>query len=51
VLEVARLWWQPNVKPTRTRRRALERALDRLATQIGAADWELAPRAERPLLR
>jgi uncharacterized protein YcaQ len=36
VLEVRRLWWERGVRPTRARRRALVRALELLAEQVGA---------------
>ncbi len=41
VLDVQKLWWEPGIKPTRARRAALERAVDRLAEQIGASRWNL----------
>jgi hypothetical protein len=34
-------WWEPGVKATRTRMRALDEAIDRLALQVGATSWEL----------
>ncbi len=40
-LEVRGLWWEPGVKPTATRRKALESAVARFAEQIGAASWTL----------
>ncbi len=41
VLDVQKLWWETGIKPTRARRTALERAVDRLAEQIGASRWSL----------
>lgn len=37
LLEIRGLWWEPSVKATRARKRALESALERLAGFIGAA--------------
>ena len=34
-------WWELGVKATRTRMRALDEAIDRLALQVGASSWEL----------
>jgi uncharacterized protein YcaQ len=34
-------WWEPGVKATRARMRALDEAIDRLALQVGASSWEL----------
>jgi uncharacterized protein YcaQ len=38
VLEVKGVWWEPNVRPTPTRRRAVRAAVDRLARFVGADD-------------
>ena len=38
-LEVKGLWWEPGEKSGPKRRRALERAVERFAEQIGARDW------------
>jgi len=38
LLEIKGLWWEPGVKPTRTRLKALETALERLAAFVGAED-------------
>ncbi len=40
-------WWEPGIDPTPARRRRLESALDRFATQLGAESWTL----ERPRKR
>jgi hypothetical protein len=45
-LEVRRIWWEPGVRPTRSRRRALEVGLERLAAQLGVARVAL-PRIRR----
>ena len=37
VLVVNRIWWEPDVQPTRARLRALDTALDLLARQLGAS--------------
>jgi hypothetical protein len=42
VLVVRRVWWERGVKATPARRRALERALEKLAARIGAASVEQA---------
>ncbi|MCZ6464551.1 MAG: winged helix DNA-binding domain-containing protein [Proteobacteria bacterium] len=42
-LEIRGLWWEPGVRITRARRRALDDAIDRLATQIGAERWRISP--------
>lgn len=41
-LVVQGLWWEPGVRPTRARRRALDEALGRLAGFVGATgvEWE-----------
>jgi uncharacterized protein YcaQ len=39
VLEIRRVHWEPGPAPSGARRRRLERALDRLAAQVGAARW------------
>lgn len=39
VLEVRKLRWEPGCTPSASRRRRLERGLDRLAGQIGADRW------------
>jgi uncharacterized protein YcaQ len=39
-LVVDGVWWEPGVRPTRARKRALERALEKLATRIGATSVE-----------
>ncbi len=36
VLEVRGLWWEPGVKPTKTRQRRLQDALERMAAFLGA---------------
>lgn len=41
-LIVNRVWWEPRIRPTRARQRALTDALDRLATFIGAERWSVA---------
>lgn len=41
LLEVKGLWWEPGVKATRARKKALEAALERLAGFIGAETCEL----------
>ncbi len=41
VLLVRRVWWEPGVRSTRARRRALETALDRFRGQLGAERVEL----------
>lgn len=43
VLEIAKIWWEPGVHPTRKRVRDLESALDLLATQVGAQGFEISP--------
>jgi hypothetical protein len=43
-LVVERLFWEPGVRVTRARRRALEEALDGLARRIGASKVELPSR-------
>jgi uncharacterized protein YcaQ len=40
LLAVRGPWWEPGVKPTRARLRAFDRAIDRLARQVGASTWE-----------
>jgi len=40
VLEVKGLWWEPGIKATRSRKRGLADALDRLAAFVGAEDVE-----------
>jgi uncharacterized protein YcaQ len=39
LLAVRGPWWEPGVRPTRARLRALDDAIDRFARQIGASDW------------
>jgi len=39
VLEIRRVRWEPGLRPSVARRRRLERALDRLAGQVGANRW------------
>jgi hypothetical protein len=51
VLEVRKLWWEPGIRVTRTRERSLARALDRLASRIGARDWTLPAPPRRPQRR
>ncbi len=41
VLEIKRVFWEPGVKVTRVRRRALGEAVGRLAQTIGAACIEV----------
>jgi uncharacterized protein YcaQ len=36
-LEIKGLWWEPKIKPTRARRSALDAAVERLASFVGAA--------------
>ena len=48
-LQVRGLWWEPGVRPTRTRMSALRSALGRLARFTGAEGISL-PRAHRHLL-
>jgi uncharacterized protein YcaQ len=38
-LEIKQVWWEPGVKATAPRRRALEEAVNLLACQIGAETW------------
>lgn len=40
LLEVKGLWWEPGVKPNKTRTRRLDEALARLAAFVGAAEIE-----------
>jgi hypothetical protein len=42
VLHIRRVWWEPSVKPTRARRRALREALDRYGAFTGAERVRLA---------
>jgi uncharacterized protein len=44
-LVVDRVWWEPKVRATKARRRALEQALEKLARRIGAASVELSARS------
>jgi uncharacterized protein YcaQ len=46
-LVVEGLWWEPGVKPTRARLRALDVALEELAERIGATSIEMTRRAKR----
>lgn len=46
LLEIKGLWWEPGIKATKARRKALEAAVERLATFIGADDIVL-PRDNR----
>ena len=39
VLEIRRTHWESGLRPSAARRRRLERALDRLADQLGAERW------------
>ena len=39
VLEIRRVRWEPGVRPSAARRQRLERAIERLAVQIGADRW------------
>ncbi len=41
LLEIKGLWWEPGVKATRARKKALEDALERLAKFIGATELRL----------
>lgn len=43
-LVVASVWWEPGIRPTRDRRRALTSACESLAQRIGAARLELPRR-------
>ncbi len=49
-LEVRGLWWEPGVRPTRSRLSALGAALDRLASFVGAGRIVM-PRAHRYVIR
>jgi uncharacterized protein YcaQ len=40
-LEIRGLWWEPGVKATATRRRALERAVGLFSEQLGATSYQL----------
>jgi uncharacterized protein YcaQ len=40
-LVVQGLWWEPGVRPTRARRRALDEALGRLAGFVGATQVDV----------
>lgn len=40
-LIIQNVWWEPNVKPTKQRRAALEEAVNRLAAFIGADWWRI----------
>ena len=40
-LEIKGLWWEPSVRPTRARLRALDDAVARFATQLGAETYSL----------
>lgn len=41
LLEVKRVWWEPGVTPTRTRKAALEDAVARYGTFAGATAWTI----------
>jgi uncharacterized protein YcaQ len=41
-LVVDRVWWEPKARPTAARKRALTRALEKLASRIGAKDVEIS---------
>ncbi len=41
LLEIKGLWWEPGIKATRTRKRALDEALERLAGFVGAGTVQL----------
>jgi hypothetical protein len=41
VLTVRGPWWEPGVRPTRARRAALDAALERLASMVGARTIDL----------
>jgi uncharacterized protein YcaQ len=41
-LEIRGVWWEPGIKPTRQRRRALADAIERLAALVGATSIEMA---------
>ncbi len=43
VLEIRGLWWEPGVKPTKARNRALGAAVEALATWLGATEVEGLP--------
>lgn len=43
LLEIKGLWWEPGVKPTKARQKALAAALERLAEFIGAENYTLPP--------
>ncbi|GLH72712.1 hypothetical protein GETHLI_12140 [Geothrix limicola] len=38
LLEIKGLWWEPGIRPTKARQRALDEALQELATFVGADD-------------
>ena len=40
LLEIKGLWWEPGIKATKARKRALDKALERLATFLGADNIE-----------
>lgn len=41
LLEIKSLWWEPGIKATKTRMRALQGAVEELASFIGAEDYTL----------
>jgi uncharacterized protein YcaQ len=43
LLQIKGLWWEPGVKATRARKRALNEALERLAAFVGADDIQTPP--------
>ena len=42
LLEIKGLWWEPGVKATKARKKALEAAIERLANFIGASELRIA---------
>jgi hypothetical protein len=40
-LEIRGLWWEPGIKATRTRKRGLEEALERMAAFVGADEVQM----------
>ena len=42
LLEIKGLWWEPGVKATKVRKKALEAAIERLANFIGATEVRIS---------
>ena len=42
LLEIKGLWWEPGVKATKARKKALEAAIERLANFIGATEVRIS---------